>query len=78
VRYLYPGGVGVPRLGRPCRSRILLLSFRTSGRSAMSEAIGSGAGVERGGVGSKRGFVGPGARGFLGRGGAAVAAGEST
>jgi hypothetical protein len=28
VRYLYPGGVGVPRLGRPCRSRSLLLVFR--------------------------------------------------
>jgi hypothetical protein len=27
VRYPYPGGVGVPRLGRPCRSRPLLLSF---------------------------------------------------
>jgi hypothetical protein len=23
VRYLYPGGVGVPRLGRPCRLRVL-------------------------------------------------------
>jgi hypothetical protein len=23
VRYLYPGGVGVPRLGQPCRSRSL-------------------------------------------------------
>jgi hypothetical protein len=28
VRYLYPGGVGVPRLGRPCRSRSLSLVFR--------------------------------------------------
>jgi hypothetical protein len=36
VRYSYLGGVGVPRLGRPCRSRPLLLSFRTFGRSAMS------------------------------------------
>jgi hypothetical protein len=36
VRYPYPGGVGVPRLSRPCRSRPLLLSFRTFGRSAMS------------------------------------------
>jgi hypothetical protein len=26
VRYPYPGGVGVPRLGRPCRPRLLLLS----------------------------------------------------
>jgi hypothetical protein len=31
--------------------------------------------VDRGGVGSKRGFVGPGACGFPGRGGAAAAAG---
>jgi hypothetical protein len=31
--------------------------------------------VDRGGVGSKRGFVGPGAGGFLGRGGAPAAAG---
>jgi hypothetical protein len=23
VRYPYPGGVGVPRLGRPCRLRVL-------------------------------------------------------
>jgi hypothetical protein len=23
VRYLYPEGVGVPRLGRPCRLRVL-------------------------------------------------------
>jgi hypothetical protein len=23
VRYLYPGGVGVPRLGQPCRLRVL-------------------------------------------------------
>jgi hypothetical protein len=29
VRYLYPGGVGVPRLGRPCRSRSLSLVIRT-------------------------------------------------
>jgi hypothetical protein len=28
VRYSYPGGVGVPRLGRPCRSRFLSLVFR--------------------------------------------------
>jgi hypothetical protein len=28
VRYLYPGGVGVPRLSRPCRSRSLSLVFR--------------------------------------------------
>jgi hypothetical protein len=28
VRYPYPGGVGVPRLGRPYRSRSLLLVFR--------------------------------------------------
>jgi hypothetical protein len=28
VRYPYPGGVGVPRLGRPCRPRLLLLSQR--------------------------------------------------
>jgi hypothetical protein len=28
VRCLYPGGVGVPRLCRPCRSRLSLLSFR--------------------------------------------------
>jgi hypothetical protein len=28
VRYPYPGGVGVPRLGRPCGSRSLLLVFR--------------------------------------------------
>jgi hypothetical protein len=28
VRYLYPGGVGVPRLGRPCRSRSLSLVIR--------------------------------------------------
>jgi hypothetical protein len=27
VRCPYPGGVGVPRLCRPCRSRLLLLSF---------------------------------------------------
>jgi hypothetical protein len=27
VRCSYPGGVGVPRLCRPCRSRLLLLSF---------------------------------------------------
>jgi hypothetical protein len=24
VRYPYPGGVGIPRLGRPCRLRALL------------------------------------------------------
>jgi hypothetical protein len=29
VRYPYPGGVGVPRLGRPCRSRSLSLVIRT-------------------------------------------------
>jgi hypothetical protein len=29
VRYLYPGGVGVPRLDRPCRSRSLLFVIRT-------------------------------------------------
>jgi hypothetical protein len=28
VRYPYPGGVGVPRLGRPCRSRSLSLIIR--------------------------------------------------
>jgi hypothetical protein len=28
VRYPYPGGVGVPWLSRPCRSRSLLLVFR--------------------------------------------------
>jgi hypothetical protein len=28
VRYSYPGGVGVPRLGRPCRSRSLSLIIR--------------------------------------------------
>jgi hypothetical protein len=28
VRYPYLGGVGVPRLGRPCRSRSLSLVFR--------------------------------------------------
>jgi hypothetical protein len=28
VRYPYPGGVGVPRLSRPCRSRSLSLIFR--------------------------------------------------
>jgi hypothetical protein len=28
VRYPYPGGVGVPRLGRPCRSRSLSLVIR--------------------------------------------------
>jgi hypothetical protein len=28
VRYLYPGGVGIPRLDRPCRPRLLLLSQR--------------------------------------------------
>jgi hypothetical protein len=28
VRYPYPGGVGVPRLGRPCRSRSPLLVIR--------------------------------------------------
>jgi hypothetical protein len=28
VRYPYPGGVGVPLLGRPCRPRLLLLSLR--------------------------------------------------
>jgi hypothetical protein len=29
VRYPYPGGVGVPWLDRPCRSRSLLLVIRT-------------------------------------------------
>jgi hypothetical protein len=29
VRYPYPGGVGVPRLGRPCHSRSLSLVIRT-------------------------------------------------
>jgi hypothetical protein len=29
VRYPYPRGVGVPRLGRPCRSRSLSLAIRT-------------------------------------------------
>jgi hypothetical protein len=38
VRYPYPGGVGVPRLGRPCHSRLLLLSYRTLGCSAMSQS----------------------------------------
>jgi hypothetical protein len=28
VRYLYPGGVGIPRLGWPCRPRLHLLSQR--------------------------------------------------
>jgi hypothetical protein len=28
VRYPYPGGIGVPRLGRPCRSRFLSLVIR--------------------------------------------------
>jgi hypothetical protein len=28
VRCPYPGGVGVPRLYQPCRSRLPLLSFR--------------------------------------------------
>jgi hypothetical protein len=28
VRYPYPRGVGVPRLGRPCHSRSLSLVFR--------------------------------------------------
>jgi hypothetical protein len=28
VRYLYPRGIGVPRLDRPCRSRSLSLVFR--------------------------------------------------
>jgi hypothetical protein len=28
VRYPYPGGIGIPRLGRPCRSRLHLLSQR--------------------------------------------------
>jgi hypothetical protein len=28
VRYPYPEGVGVPRLGRPCRLRVLIV-FRT-------------------------------------------------
>jgi hypothetical protein len=28
VRYPYPGGVGVPQLDRPCRSRSLLLVIR--------------------------------------------------
>jgi hypothetical protein len=36
VRYPYPEGVGVPWLGRPCRSRLPLLGLRTFGRSAMS------------------------------------------
>jgi hypothetical protein len=30
VRYPYPGGVGVPQLGRPCRSRSLLLVIKIS------------------------------------------------
>jgi hypothetical protein len=30
VRYPYPGGVGVPRLGRPCRLRALLLVLQDS------------------------------------------------
>jgi hypothetical protein len=29
VRYPYPGGVGVPQLDRPCRSRSLLLVIKT-------------------------------------------------
>jgi hypothetical protein len=28
VRYPYPGGIGIPRLGRPCRPRLHLLSQR--------------------------------------------------
>jgi hypothetical protein len=28
VRYPYPRGIGVPRLGRPCRLRVLLLVHR--------------------------------------------------
>jgi hypothetical protein len=35
VRYSYPGGVGVPRLGWPCRPRLLLLY---QSRSAMSQS----------------------------------------
>jgi hypothetical protein len=38
VRYPYPGGVGVPRLGRRCHPRLLLLSYRTFGYSAMSRS----------------------------------------
>jgi hypothetical protein len=30
MRYLYPGGVGVPRLGRPCHLRALLLILQDS------------------------------------------------
>jgi hypothetical protein len=75
VRYPYPGGVGFPRLGRPCHSRPLLLSYGTLGCSAMSRSQGSGASMDRGGVGSKRGFVSLGVVGFPGRGGAAAAAG---
>ena len=30
MRYPYPGGVGVPRLGRPCRLRALLLVLQDS------------------------------------------------
>jgi hypothetical protein len=30
VRYPYPGGVGVPRLGRPCRLHALLFVSRGS------------------------------------------------
>jgi hypothetical protein len=43
VRYPYPGGVGVPRLGRPCRSRSLslviriLLSTQSKGVKVISE-----------------------------------------
>jgi hypothetical protein len=38
VRYPYPGGVGVPRLGRPCARGFSCLVKETLGRSAMSRS----------------------------------------
>jgi hypothetical protein len=41
VRYPYPGGVGVPRLGRPCRSRSLslVISIPLSTQSKGTKAV---------------------------------------
>jgi hypothetical protein len=74
VRYPYPGGVGVPRLGRPCRLRVLRRSQdpaievvekreRCSSRKTFSEgnfdAEGDPPSSPRGRVGLCRGKADP-------------------
>ena len=39
MRYPYPRGVGIPRLGRPCRLRALLSVIKVEGNSATIEGV---------------------------------------